>query len=450
MKLGLLFGEDIEASTDESPEVLSFHHKLLQEYMAAVYITEKLKTDESFLMEAFPTWEEVEQHKEVINFACGVLSEGDATPVTNHVAKIIAQRTYKELDSGLQPSLYRPYEDTARSLLATFTREGCDDSNNPAFCEYSVNNKQSLCEVLKTVNLVYFLQEQKCPSFGESEIDQIFKNDMLLSNTKIIMLMDFFSINDEDFKTLGKYLKTNIVALRAADVITTKLENFTRLKYLDIIAAYESDRINLLEGLEQSINSWGSEPQLRCLNLTGITLSASCLRAICKCHQLQNLNLYKCDFLDGIASLMASPPLSLRIFDLGHCSLDAEDIAVIVRASKELEKLQELVLNFCSLQAEALAHFTEAFNQQDLGQIQKLDLSDNPFGEPAVDSLLCALLTNRCNKALNLNLANVGGPNREEVSLQFASEWKTKMEGTKISLLFGTFLEGDLRRKVNR
>ncbi len=440
MKLGLLFGEDIEASSDDSPEVLSFHHKLLQEYMAAVYITEQIATDDSFLMESFPTWEKIEQHKEVINFACGILSGSDATLITNHVAKIIAQRTQNELDSGLEPALYREYEDTAQSLLSTFKREGCDIGKNPDFCKYSMHHEQSLLEVLKNISLIYFVQEHEGISFNDHEMEQIFKDGQLSSNAQIILHISH--LNHEDFQKLRKYFKRNIVALKMNGVASPdvlKLGEFTQLKYLDITP---KEKFTLkAHDMVQSINCWGSDSKLRYLCLDKMSIPESCLVAICKCPHLKSLILQSCSFGKGLSFSMISQLPALKMLDLSECHLNENDLAQITQASREnkLPKMEELVLNYCLLQHGALEHVTQAFRQGELQQIEKLKIGDNPFGEQAINSLLEALLVNRCHKELELQLYKVdipkiAGERSPDVSKDFASNWNKNHSGSKITI----------------
>ncbi len=91
LTLGLLFGEDVDATSSDLPKVLSFQHKLIQEMVAAYYIAEQVKIDPSFLKTAFPTWEEVDKHRELVRFTCGLLANIDTMPVINYVGKLVLQ-----------------------------------------------------------------------------------------------------------------------------------------------------------------------------------------------------------------------------------------------------------------------------------------------------------------------------------------------------------------------
>ncbi len=97
LTLGLLFGEDMDATSADLPEVLSFQHKLIQEMVAAYYIADQVKRDPLFLKTAFPTWGEVEKHREVVKFTCGLLAQ-NAAPVINYVGKINYNRHRYRID----------------------------------------------------------------------------------------------------------------------------------------------------------------------------------------------------------------------------------------------------------------------------------------------------------------------------------------------------------------
>ncbi len=73
MKLGLLFGQDIDATNEDLPEALTFQHKLIQEYFAAIFLSKKIEDDPSHMNIAFQTWEQTRKHREVLKFTCDML-----------------------------------------------------------------------------------------------------------------------------------------------------------------------------------------------------------------------------------------------------------------------------------------------------------------------------------------------------------------------------------------
>ncbi len=72
LKLGLLFGaEDI--SFEEHTNLVSFQHRIIQEYLAAIYLTEEIKHSAQTIDVLFPTWNEAEKsYPMVVRFMTGL------------------------------------------------------------------------------------------------------------------------------------------------------------------------------------------------------------------------------------------------------------------------------------------------------------------------------------------------------------------------------------------
>ncbi len=109
LTLGLLFGGDVDATSEDLPEVLSFQHKLIQEMVAAYYIAEQVQIDPSFLKIAFPTWEKVDEHREVVKFTCGLLAQ-NAAPLINYVAISMESKNTEESSVMQDLDIKDPYE----------------------------------------------------------------------------------------------------------------------------------------------------------------------------------------------------------------------------------------------------------------------------------------------------------------------------------------------------
>ncbi len=377
LKLGLLFGEDTNATTEELPAVLSFQHKLLQEYLAAVYITEHIKLDASstFLAEAFPTWETIETHREVIQFICGILSSTDAIPIVNHVAKHLVQNIHHKLNYVQWPDL---------SVLGSCQKEG----------------GLSVAEVLTNPYLLY--------------ITNIDSNDTLQLNpspSDIIVKLD--EIDSERFDRLWQTLKSinaNVIALHLEKVRSqnvTKLHHFPQLKYLHI--AYCDFSEEAMEDLAESINSWGPQPQLTCCLLQGGSIPRSVMTALCKCTHLKHLDLFGCNLEGKLSVLMADPPHALRQLRLLECSLHGADVNQL----------------------------TQSVRQGHLTSLQVLNIRMNPVGVVSVGHLLEALISIRPHTQLKLGLELTGvNENGKYTGLsdQFETEWKTKLTDTNIKV----------------
>ncbi len=411
MKLGLLFGEDIDATTEDFHAVLSFQHKLIQEYLAAVYIAENVKLDTagSFLTEAFPSLEQIKTHIEVVLFACGILADSDARDsLINCVAKCTAEYNYKELCDGKDIGYMG---DT--SILERCQKE----SGMPV---YTMNKhlslypacRKPLTEVLSNTEVAY--------------IDGIAKNDTLqlsASEAKIIVRFEGRSDPDSDsdsdsdttddnkFDRLWEALNSinaNVIALHLNDVQSaneTKLHNFFKLEYLRIQDIFCSEEV--MEDLSHSINSWSPQPQLMYCELGMVPIPESVLTALSKCTKLSTLKLSWSGVSGKLSVLMESPPPELQVLSLRLCSLQAADVDLI----------------------------TQAVRRNSLNKLQKLHLGDNPIGEVALGFLLEALISTRAQTNLDLLLIYTGADEDgswTELSDQFISKWKKRFKDTAI------------------
>ncbi len=396
LKLGLLFGEDIDATTEDFPAVLSFQHKLIQEYLAAVYIVENMKLDTagSFLTEAFPSFQKIETHIEVVLFACGILADSDARePLINCVAKCTAEDIYKNIHDG-------EFE-----ILDTSILERCQkESGIPVYINKHLSLYPACCkplaEVLSNTDVAY--------------IDGIAGDDTLqlsASGAKIIVKLDWNS--DDKFDQLWEALHSinaNVMTLRLNVVQSTnvtKLHNFFKLEYLKIEDRSCSEEV--MEDLSQSINSWGPQPQLMHCELCVKSIPESVMTALSKCTKLSTLRLDLCDVSGKLSVLMASPPPQLKVLSLPDCYLQATDVDFI----------------------------SQAVRRNSLNKLQELVLYNNPIGEAAVGSLLEALISTRPQTKLYLGLEDTD-VNEDgwytNLSDQFISKWNKRLKDTAIDM----------------
>ena len=360
----MLFGEDINATTTDLPEVLSFQHKLIQEYLAAVYITETLKQDISgaYLKQAFPTWEKIVNHREVVQFACGMLAETDSSPIINHVAKVISEFMEKEINEGEHPAKQNIFQDgtvspSGRTILEAFQREGGAPLVTPYLAWYPACGRP-LAEVLANNQLVII-----------TDIDE---NDTLqLKPSPAQIILHLNSMSSDKFDRLWQgfdAMHANIIDLSLHAIKSknrVKLANFRQLKRFHMIDVDASE----LGDLAQSIDNWGPPPQVVyfCLNHhinseldKTFQITEPLMMALSRCMHLKHLNISNINLHAKLYILMAFPPTDLTDLTLFNCSLDAEDIS----------------------------HLTRAFKEDGLAKLQVLDIRENPIGQGAVGSLL--------------------------------------------------------------
>ena len=55
--------------------LLSFHHALIHEFIAAIYVCKEVEKDVRFLEEAFPDWQTIKQLEEVCSFSAGLIKD---------------------------------------------------------------------------------------------------------------------------------------------------------------------------------------------------------------------------------------------------------------------------------------------------------------------------------------------------------------------------------------
>ncbi len=204
------------------PPVLSFQHRLLQEYMAAVYIVHNIMsgTAETFLLDAFPSYEKIEAHWEVIQFACGTLGKNDVFPLLNFVSKSTAACMQKEIDDGSHFFTF-PY------ILASCHKESGIPTISQNLSLYP-SCRLNLAEVLKITDLVF--------------IDDIDMNEPLeLSPCPSQIVVRLAEIDGKKYDRLWRALHkipTNLIALHLFWVMSenvSKLHHFSQLKYLSIV-----------------------------------------------------------------------------------------------------------------------------------------------------------------------------------------------------------------------
>ncbi len=393
LKLGLLFGEDVDATTIDFPEVLSFQHKLIQEYLAAIYITENLKLDppERVLADALSTWEKIGNHREVVLFACGMLATTDASPLTNHVAKVLSELIQKQINEGEDLSNIS-YSSVGISLLHAFQKEAGTPLTSPYICEYPRCGRP-LAEVLAHTKLAV--------------ITDVDKNDALQINASIgQIILDIEGMSGKLFESMWQALHSvpvaNVTALYLYEVKIANranLRHFSQLKHLSMQDADVSE----LEDLVLSINSWGPQPLLTFCGIWGEQqkIPTALVTALTKCTHLRDLSLLELNLHDTLSILMASPPPELR----------------------------ELVLHDCNLNAEDINYMTQAIREDRLTKLKELNIESNPIGEAALDSMLEVISVRRHSiKRLRLGCTCLNEAGEQHfLPEQFVNKWKTKL-----------------------
>ncbi len=411
LELGLLFGENVDATTTDLPDVLSFQHKLIQEYIAAVYIAENINKG-TFLDETFPTLDMIQTQREVVQFACGILATTDASPLTNHVAKVLGEYISNQINTeGHLPSANFPF-------LSSLQKEGDVSLINPYLNEYPACGRP-LAQVLASTKLVYItgidqndpLQLNPCPDPARIVVK--------LSGERRTLSSERY---DRLWQALGS-VPTIVIALSLHKLDSAKemkLGEFSQLKYL-YLDPVDMVGMSDLREFALSIGSRAPQPPLIFCQLSAFTsytsesdhktsLPRSLLKALSGCNHLKYLTLSQCDLHDMLSILMVSPPPSLRVLKLCSCNLHAGDIY----------------------------HLTQSFSNNKLTKLRELNLCFNPIGEAAL-SMLLQVINIKPHTLKELNLWKTGVyeiGSLTDLSWQFVNEWK-KGKRKNIPVIWG-------------
>ncbi len=384
LDLGLLFGSDTDDSTDDLPEVLSFQHKLIQEMVAAYYIADCVTTDKSILERAFPTYNVIRQHLDVLQFTCGLLAgtETGATPVVDYVSKLLVDLTLSEQNAGKRLSVKyayygEPHESEGFSILRSLEHEGSvyESSVNPYIAEYPQGGHR-LAKVLANTRLVYI------SGFNGKDDAPI-----QTSNANIILDVSCFTIDRKDFHRLWKVLHSTRTKLVTVDL---DMSDYSEKDF--------TDNGDFVDEVTKHIIYHGSDNSLVmcCLQLN--TIPNSFLTCLSLCKQLKNIKIEHCCLKGRVNTLLDDPPPALRGLVLEAVNLDTEDVQ----------------------------HIAGAIHQEKLPHLQRLDISRNIVGELALECLLEAFLATRDGREhgrLQLALgASVSLKDDEEVSDSSDSE----------------------------
>ncbi len=423
LTLGLLFGEDVDATSSDLPEVLSFQHKLIHEMVAAYYIAEQVKTNPSFLKTAFPTWGEVRKHREVVKFTCGLLAQ-NAGPVINYVGKMNYNRQRHTIGMSSMESEDTDYD----------TDDDTDDTDEPAVIQdLDIKNPHEFLatayptseKILKHKDKLRFICELLLESYADAtplvnhvaqvrvrEIWEELNRGEILSEICGFRFMNAMQTlqNEGKVSNVNPYLcwysefcgglllaevfnntKLAVIAGVAgndplnvkhstADVILI-LQEKNKETCSKLVKALHSAQANLLalhlsgrdihedvmEELEAYMGFLGPHAQLMYCYLQPAPITSSMLTSLSKCKQLRLLNMAECDLGSRLHILLSDPPPQLRVLVLYGTKLCAEDVDQI---------------------ADCVRH-------NKLPHLRKLYISNNRVGEAAVRCLLEAFLTTR-------------------------------------------------------
>ncbi len=439
--MGLLFAEEVQYSIDESTDILTFQHRLLQEFTAAFYICQNvMKEGQSFLDILTLDWNCIEKQKEVITFACGLLKNLDKSSfMVDHVCRCVTEYVDQRLASGeklefCQFAKEQGHEMMPVNLVSRLQEEaGLPKLNNYFSMYMSQERDRPLTEVLVHSELILINWHQRRYAYFSDtpEIDTVpdkINGKVILnvsnnqsdsiSNALIMKLGD----NVQAILFRNAYLGYTPVlpnSLRHLHLVECAINHEEICKHLGM-ALKQMHHLTYLElygnrmekfgvYLAEALDHTASQSKLRYLSLRHICLpvevSSVLLSAVTRHSHLQELLLDRNQMYGCMDKLMQSPPPSLRVLSLVNAvekfPVGEENEAVLAMSSAisdgKLPNIERLNLNLNVLRQSAIKPLLES--------VQGLQFPENPLKEP------------------RLVLGMGSGPESQE----FIDSWKAKL-----------------------
>ena len=433
MTSGLVHEIDAKATVRGRQKRVTFPHKLFMDYLAAWYLCNQ-DIYES-LKQAFPTWDDVLKHTEVVRACCGLMKGREE--VITHVVNLLKVKILTV--GGLIFSKY---------MAMQSIQEECQ-AKNPHFVVYPSHGR-SLSQTLNTAKLVVIEDLT-----GE-------ENDAALPcNADIVIDTNLHEYNENAtavkmggvMRTLQRH-RDHIIAIYLKDgsqdvmdhvssllpssslghlsmnhwdtyhcylpkEVVNSLSQMPQLTFLQLAFRKGIGEDGLLafygDLLVDAVKAWKGHSKLRVLDLKYNNLPISVCRPLlvaiaANCPCVEELKMSGNTLSRCLAGFLQNPPPALRVLHLMNTYLQAEDIeslAAAVTAGK-LQHLEKLNMG-CNLVHEAamtllLKGLAAAVTAGKLQHLEKLDLVFIKLSKAAVTPLLYALLNTLGDRELKLYL----------------------------------------------
>ncbi len=378
--LGLLFGDQL---LHGEAEVLSFQHRLLQEFIAALYISHMMKEDAGFLESAFPNWDSIEGHKEVVQFVRGILKKSnDGQMMIDHVCRCFAEDMYTKLERGKHLDIClehfcRDYRYSPLGFIRDFQKELGSEKFSKYLCIYPECNKP----------LDYILCQSKLIVINDIPDDMPDLNVRPQEITSKIII-DIHLHNDLNPVFIDDYLGFQITTKNPHSEINTD-EDDSLLSFNRKVTLLQSE--NSLLKSRQILLSKLMHRLLKNLATNKVSIHAICLVQIPVC---QSLHLF---------------PVSLRCLSLPLCEICDEEVCQqLGEVLKQMHNLTYLDLR-CNVMGQFGIHIAQALGCNAHSKIRYLDLSQNDFPVQVSSVLLKALTGQTQLQELVLSANNLSG-----------------------------------------
>ncbi len=410
---------------------VTFPHKLFMDYLAGWFIC-KQNIQES-LKQAFPTWDDVMKHEEIVRTCCGLMKGREEVIVyaINLLKAILVKNdsilNYKyyvtmssfQNECGIQIPLFVQYPSCGRPLsqilntaklvvIHDLTGEEYDDA-------LSCNADIVICPGIGTLykENVTALMNSGIMRTLQRHRDHIIVIHLNMGSQDVMEQMSSL-LPSSSLGHLGMY------ECYLSKEIVNSLAEMPQLTHLTICGSQPEGMGNSLAShgdlLVAAIKAWNGHSKLQVLSLYWNYLAVSVCRPLlvaiaANCPHLEELGMSYNTLSGCLAGFLQNPPPALRKLYLQHTALQAEDMESMVAAvtAGKLQHLEELSLrdnrdNKLSEAAVAvlLQGLAAAVTEGKLHHLKQLNLCGNELSEAAMTPLLHALLNTLGDRKLTL------------------------------------------------
>ncbi len=440
-------------SEEDDEEIFSFQHKLIHEFVAALYISNAITTDSDFLNTNFVRCRDIEKHIEVICFCINIsrVNTKSAQSLVKYITGKFADRLCNQIDKGEVLNMNELYEiqSTLSPMLQAYTG-GPEvkqwkfiqassvyvntylDLGNPSYSLYVSHTDINKGE--RNFLMIQNSSRRKlaiCDSYqGNYSTDpegqcrsEYFKGLERLTNLQKICL-NKCEIPDTALKSL--ITKLSVITLKSCDLsgsrLGTNVQHLTEAMKVGLLGSMDTCNLNdcaipasALVNFISELHQW---PNLREVNLNGnafreIQLNIQ-LNIGSDSHSVINSN--DCEIQRALFKNIAGCE---HIVLYSH-DTDADDLAVVVKHCKSviLSNIErnktdndydfEQSIQSVFLHDSCVKHITNAVSLHNTLLLEKIDLSGTKCSSDKLTSLFCVL--HRCKhlKALVLTGPDFG------------------------------------------
>ncbi len=352
------------------PEVMTFQHKLLMEYVAALYLSEVIKKKPDYVKSVFPTWRDIEKHSEVFNFICGILKDAGSNHVVDHAVGCVIQHSLKQLEDGKFLSVFK--DDRMFSSLDLIQQEAGSNNTN---CEVfpSLRHSHSLSTVLShakfivvkdlkgttcdptmpiaqdiVITLAGDFPKYKKKSWNSEEMAGTIKT--LQKCRENIRAIQLFLCENETVNAITSLMPATRLAQLHIESCYLSPENISSLKEMRQLIYLSLQEIDSLAShgrhLVAAIEAWEGQSSLRKLDLLGNNLAPSVCKPLLaavatNCPKLEEIQLFRNTLTGSLDAFLQDPPPALTELWMNNTSPQTEDIESLAAALAG-GKLQQL------------------------------------------------------------------------------------------------------------